>query len=147
MTISFQHSIRVPQSPHEVFVLLDDTTKVPLWLKRCEGVAKVGGGPHKVGDKLRYAYNEGGHRGVMDGVIVAFEPDRRLSYKYFDKTMQVCVDLVMEPDGSGTRLKHLIDITPNSIMARLMAPLFRMKLPKQTRQTMENIRELLASER
>jgi hypothetical protein len=31
-------------------------------------------------------------------------------------------------------------------MAKLMSPMFRMKLPKQTVQTMENIRALLAKE-
>ncbi len=147
MAIIFEHSIEVPQSPHVVFTLLDDYTKVPLWLKRCEGVAKQGNGPHQVGDKLRYAYHEGGKRGVMDGIIVAFEPDQHMSYKYYDKMMQVAVEFRMAPSEEGTRLTHRIDITPHSFMAKLMTPLFKMRLPKQTRQTMENIRALLASGR
>ncbi len=146
MSIVFEHGIDVPHSPHAVFTLLDDYSKVPLWLKRCEGVAKQGRGPNAVGDKLRYAYKEGGHHGVMDGVIVAYEPDRLLDYKYHDQMMQVAVTFRMAPMGEGTRLTHRIEIVPNSFMAKLMSPLIRIKLPKQTRLTMENIRKLLANE-
>lgn len=146
MTIAFEHSIDLPQTPHEVFALLDDYKKVPLWLNRCEGLAKQGTGPNKVGDKLRYAYCEAGKHGLMDGVIVAQEEDRLLSYKYYDKMMQVAVDFRMEPSDTGTRLTHRIEIKPNSFIAKLMTPMFRMKLPKQTMLAMESLRKLLAAE-
>ncbi|ESQ83908.1 hypothetical protein AEAC466_11305 [Asticcacaulis sp. AC466] len=144
MAITFEHGIDLPHSPHEVFTLLDDYSKVPLWLKRCEGVAKQGTGPNKVGDKLRYAYNEAGRHGLMDGVITAYETDRHMAYRYFDKMMAVAVEFRMAPNGEGTRLTHRIEITPHSFMAKLMTPMFRMKLPRQTVQTMENVRALLA---
>ena len=146
MTIAFEHSIDLPQTPYQVFAVLDDYKKVPLWLKRCEGVAKQGTGPNKVGDKLRYAYCEAGRHGLMDGVIVTQDENQRLSYKYYDKMMQVFVDFRMEPSESGTRLTHRIEITPNSFMAKLMAPMIRMKLPQQTISAMESLRQLLASE-
>ncbi|MBW8881409.1 MAG: SRPBCC family protein [Asticcacaulis sp.] len=146
MTIAFEHSIDLPQSPHQVFLILDDYKKVPLWLKRCEGVAKQGAGANKVGDKLRYAYCEAGRHGVMDGVITAQDEDSRLAYKYYDKMMQVTVEFRMEPTDTGTRLTHRIEITPNSFMAKLMAPMIRMKLPKQTVGAMESLRSLLATE-
>ncbi|ESQ75174.1 SRPBCC family protein [Asticcacaulis sp. AC402] len=146
MAIAFEHSIDLPQSPAEVFGVLDDYKKTPLWLNRCEGVAKQGTGPNKVGDKLRYAYCEHGKHGLMDGVIVTQDPDSRLSYKYYDKMMQVFVDFRLEPDGTGTRLTHRIEITPHSFMAKLMSPMFRMKLPGQTVAAMEALRALLARE-
>ncbi|MGA9659657.1 MAG: SRPBCC family protein [Asticcacaulis sp.] len=150
MSISFECGIDLPQPPHQVFSLLDDYAKVPLWLKRCEGVAKQGAGPNQVGDKLRYAYCEGGRHGLMDGVITAYEPDRHAAYRYYDKMMQVFVEFRMEPieimGNQGTRLTHRIDITPHAFMARLMSPVFKMKLPAQTRQTLQNMRDLLAKE-
>ncbi|EGF90895.1 polyketide cyclase / dehydrase and lipid transport family protein [Asticcacaulis biprosthecium C19] len=146
MAIVFEHSIDVPQSPNQVFSLIDDYKKVPLWAIRCEGVAKQGAGPNKVGDKLRYAYCEHGKHGLMDGVIVTQDQDSRLSYKYYDKMMQVFVDFRLEPDGAGTRLTHRIEITPHSFMAKLMSPMYRMKLPKQTVAAMAALKALLAKE-
>ena len=146
MAIVFEHGIDLPQSPHQVFTLLDDFSKTPLWLERCEGVVKHGTGPHAAGDKLRYAYKEGGHHGVMDGVIVAYEPDAHLSYHYRDTLMAVAVDFRLTMQGEGTHLLHRIEIAPQSFIAKLMAPLIRSKLPKQTITAMENLRRLLARE-
>ena len=147
MTIVFEHGIDLPQTPHQVFIFLDDFKKVPLWLKRCEGVAKEGHGPNKVGDKLRYAYREGNHHGVMDGNIVTHEADRRLGYKYYDSMFSVTVDFHMEPKtggDEGTRLVHRIEIKPHSLMAKLIGISVRGRIPKQTVVAMENIRNLLA---
>lgn len=146
MSIVFEHGIDLPQTPGAVFACLDDFKRVPLWLKRCEGVAKQGQGPNKVGDKLRYAYAEGGKHRIMDGIIATYEPDRQLSYRYYDKMMQVFVDFQMESQGAGTRLTHRIEVVPNSFLAKLMSPLFRIKIPKQTILAMENLRLLLAAE-
>ena len=149
MAIVFEHGIDLPQSPHQVFLFLDDFKKVPLWLKRCEGVAKEGHGPNKVGDKLRYAYREGNHHGVMDGDIVTYEADRRLGYKYYDAMFSVAVDFRMEPKtggGEGTRLIHRIEIKPHSLMAKLIGFSVRNRIPKQTKTAMENIRILLAQD-
>lgn len=146
MAIVFEHGIDLPQSPQQVFAFLDDFKKVPLWLKRCEGVAKEGRGPNQKGDRLRYAYCESGHHGVMDGDIIVHEPDRHLGYRYYDRMMSVNVDFRMEPAGQGTRLVHRIEIKPHSLMARIMAPMIRNRIPKQTIMAMENVRSLLAQE-
>ncbi len=146
MAIVFEHGIDLPQSPHQVFVFLDDFKKTPLWLKRCEGVAKEGHGPNRVGDKLRYAYREGNHHGIMDGNIVAHEEDRQLGYRYYDAMFSVAVEFRMEPKpDAGTRLTHRIEIKPHSLMAKLIGFSVRNRIPKQTRMAMENIRNLLAS--
>ncbi len=147
MVIVFEHGIDLPQSPAQVFAVLDDFSRLPQWLKRCEGLAKQGPGPNAAGDKLRYAYCEGGRHGVMDGVIVAHEPGRRLTCRYYDKMFQVTVDfMVSSGDGGGTHLIHHIEIKPNSFMAKLMAPMIRARIPQQTIGSMEALRGLLAAE-
>jgi carbon monoxide dehydrogenase subunit G len=147
MAIVFEHGIDLPQTPQQVFVFLDDFKKVPLWLKRCEGVAKEGHGPNKVGDKLRYAYREGNHHGVMDGNIVGYEAGRHLSYKYYDAMFSVAVEFRIEPKaGEGTRLTHRIEIKPHSLMAKIIGLSVKGRIPKQTVAAMENIRALLAQQ-
>jgi len=145
VSIVFEHTVDLPQPPHEVFAFLDDFKKVPLWLKRCEGVAKCGQGPNREGDKLRYAYFEGGRHRIMDGVITGHEADRRLAYRYFDKLMQVFIEFRMEPTETGTRLFHRVEIVPHYWLAKLLAPMFRMRLPRQTKEAMEGMRAMLAA--
>ncbi len=147
MAIAFEHAIELPQPPARVFALLDDFSRLPQWLKPCEGLAKLGTGPNAAGDKLRYAYAQGGRHGVMDGVIAAREPDRRLTCKYYDRLFTVVVDFrVSDGETGGTHLVHHIEITPNSFMAKLMSPMIRGQLPRQTIDSMEALRRLLAAE-
>ncbi|MDI7775057.1 SRPBCC family protein [Asticcacaulis sp. EMRT-3] len=144
MTLVCETHIDLPQAPAQVFALLDDFSRVPDWLTRCEGLAKQGHGPNAAGDKLRYAYVEGGKHRLMDGVILTHDAPYRMTCRYFDKMMQVIVDFQLEPSGNGTRLTHRIEIMPQSFMARLLTPMIRAKLPQQTKQAMESLRGLLA---
>lgn len=146
MPIVFEHAIDVPQPPQRVFAVLDDFSLLSKWLKPCTGLGKQGTGPNKTGDKLRYAYVQGGRHGVMDGIIVTHDADRRLCCKYYDRIFQVVVDFRLAPaeQGDGTHLVHRIEIIPNTFMGKLMSPLIKGSLPKQTRESMESLRRLLA---
>ena len=145
MSIPFDHTIDVPQDPAAVFAFLDDLSLTPQWLGPCVGLEKLSPGPNAVGDKLKYEHEQGGRRGVMDGEITARESGKRLAFRYWDSSFEVVIDFRMEPSGNGTRLTHLIDITPKSFMTKLMTPMIRGALPKQTTDAMEKVREMLAA--
>jgi hypothetical protein len=82
----------------------------------------------------------------MEGEILIREPNRRLMCRYADKTFQVDVDFRVSPAAEGAQLTHLIEITPKTWLVRMMAPLIRMGLPKQTREAMEGLKRVLESE-
>jgi uncharacterized protein YndB with AHSA1/START domain len=144
MPIHFEHTIEVPQSPAQVFGALNDVTLTPKWLARCTGIEVLTPGPLAVGSKLRYSYRDGGRSGKMDGELIEQVKGQKLSYHYEDRMMSVGVHFSMQPAGSGTRLTHAIDIAPKTFMARLISPLIRRGLPKQTITAMESLRRLLA---
>lgn len=146
MAIEFEHTIDLPQSPAQVFALLDDFSKTPQWLARCTGIVVLTLEGKAVGTKLRYSYKDGRRTGVMDGQIVERTPGQKLGYQYEDKMMQVGVRFLMEPAGAGTRLTHSIDITPKTFFAKLLSPFIRKQLPGQTITAMESLRKLLAAE-
>ena len=146
MSIHFEHSIDVEQSPERVFALLDDFSQTPKWLARCTGIQILTPGPLAVGSKLRYGYREGGRSGEMDGELVARDPGERLGYKYWDKMMEVSVNFHMGSSpqpGAATRLVHTIEIAPKTFLAKLFSPMIRRQLPKQTITAMESLRALL----
>lgn len=143
MSIHFSHTIDLAHEPKKVFALLDDLAATPKWLERCTGIEKIDPGPNVEGAKLRYSYRDGGRTGTMEGEIVGRLADERLTFRYFDKMMEVAVDFHVTAAAAGSRLTHTIDITPRTFFARLFSPFIRRGLPKQTISAMERLRSLL----
>ena len=95
---------------------------------------------------LRYAYREGSYTGVMEGEIVARVPGERLTCSYRDKLLAVTVDFRMTRIATGTRLTHAIEIVPQTLLARLMAPIIRGHLPGQTTVALERLKSAIEAE-
>ena len=145
MAIQFQHALDVARGPEQAFAVLDDLSATPKWLERCTGIEKLTPGPNAAGQKLKYSYKEGGRSGVMDGEITARTPNEHLSFRYWDKMMDVTVDFKVSKAVTGARLVHTIEITPKTLFAKMLSPMIRRQLPKQTTTAMEKLRTLLES--
>ena len=143
MPIHYEHGVDVAVTPERAFALLDDVSRTPDWLERCVRLEKLTPEPNAVGTKLRYSYREGSRTGVMDGEIATRTPNERLTFHYADKMMDVIVDFRMSPNSSGTRLVHAITIAPKTFFAKLLTPLIRWTLPKQTIAAMTKLKGLL----
>jgi polyketide cyclase/dehydrase/lipid transport protein len=143
MAIHFEHAVDVKTSPERAFEVLDDLGQTPSWLVRCTGLEKLTPGPNAVGHKLKYDYKDGGRVGTMDGEIVARTLNERLTCRYADKMMEVTIDFLVTKANGGARLAHTIDIKPKTFFAKLLSPLIRRQLPKQTIGAMERLRSLL----
>jgi hypothetical protein len=79
----------------------------------------------------------------MAGEIVSRTPGERLHCKYFDKAFEVSVDLRVAGAPEGTLSTHIIEITPKTFMGKLMSPLIRLGLGKQTRDAAANLKKVL----
>ena len=145
MPISCEHSVDVPVTPERAFALIDDLAQTPKWLGPCRSLDKVTPGPNAIGDKLRYAYSQGGRSGTMDGEILERKANERLVCRYRDTQMDVLVDLRVSPIAGGARLTHAITITPQTMMGKMMTPIIQMALPKQTKEAMENLKRILTT--
>ena len=82
----------------------------------------------------------------MTGEIVARDPGRRLHCRYSDRMFDVSVDLGVEAEEGETITTHTIAITPKTLLGRLMSPLIRMGLKRQTLEAASNLRRLLESQ-
>ncbi len=145
MTIRYEHAIEVECSPSTAFAFLDDLPRTPQWLGPARNWkssfrAKPGG------DKLHYEYSQAGQNGTMQGEIVERVVDQKLVCKYIDKMMEVIVDFSIVPNGEHTRLEHVITMTPQSFMMKMMAPMIRLAVPKQTTDAMSEIKRMIESE-
>jgi hypothetical protein len=81
----------------------------------------------------------------MAGEIIARTPGGRLHCKYFDTMFDVSVDLRVSPAAEGALTTHVIEITPKTFLGKLMSPLIRLGIGKQTREAAANLKKLLES--
>jgi hypothetical protein len=143
--IRYEYSETVRTTPARAFAAIDNLPLTSQWLPPCVSLEKVGSGPNAPGDKLRYVYKQGGQEGEMAGEIIARSPGERLHCKYFDSAFDVSVDLRVGPASDGAVTTHVIEITPKKFPAKLMSPLIRLGLGKQTREAAANLKKLLES--
>lgn len=146
MAIQYRHEEFIQITPERVFAVIDDLPRTANWLPPCVSLEKEGDGPNAVGDKLRYTYKQGGRQAKMAGIILARIPDERLHCKYFDNMFEVSVDLRVAAKEDGTMTTHIIEISPKTMMGKLIGPLIRLGLGKQTRQAATNLKKLLETE-
>jgi hypothetical protein len=146
MPIRYEHVEQVRTTPEHAFAAIDNLPLTAKWLPPCVSLEKVGAGPNAPGDRLRYVYKQGGREGEMDGEILVRTPGERLHCKYFDRAFDVSVDLRVAAAPDGVLTTHIIEITPKTWTGKLMSPLIRLGLGKQTREAAANLRKLLEAD-
>jgi len=145
MTVSYQHEVIIHRMPAEVFAVIDDLPQTAKWLPPCVSLEKVGDGPSAEGDALHYVYRQGSKTAEMAGRILARQQDARLHCLYSDAMFDVSVDLQVATHAEGTLSSHQITMTPKTLFGRLLQPLIRLGLGKQTRDAATNLKTLLES--
>lgn len=145
MAIQYQCEEFVRTTPNHAFATIDDLPLTAKWLPPCVSLEKEGDGPNAVGDRIRYVYTQGGRQSEMAGEIVARVPGERLHCRYFDSMFDVSVDLQVSAEEEGTRTRHAVEISPKTLFGKLMVPLIRIGLRKQTREAAANLKRLLES--
>lgn len=143
MPVRYEHAETVRTTPERAFALIDDLPRTAEWLPPCVSLEKLGPGPSAAGDALRYVFKQGGRQSEMAGVIVARTPGERLVCRYTDKAFEVLVDLAVSAAPGGAVTTHVIEITPKTFFGRLLSPLIRLGLGKQTRDAARNLKKLL----
>ncbi len=143
MSIRYQYVETVATSPEQAFAAIDDLPLTAKWLPPCVSLSKVGDGPNAPGDKLRYVYRQGGRQDEMMGEILERIPGERLHCKYSDRMFDVSVDLCVAAAPGGAVTTHIIEIIPKTLLGKLMSPLIRLGLGKQTRDAAANLKKLL----
>jgi hypothetical protein len=83
----------------------------------------------------------------MEGEILARVPGERLQCKYSDRSFDILVELQVAAVPGGTLITQIIDISPKTFIGRLMSPLIRLGMRKQTRKAAAPVQRVDASRR
>lgn len=143
MSVSFTHTIDVPEPADRVFAVIDDPVRTPEWLARCIVMEKLTPGPVGVGTQLRYSFRDAGREGVMEGEVTEREENVRFAMRFADKDVVALIGFHIAPAEGGCALTHSIELQPQTLVTRLFSPLIRRQLPKQTIRAMEALRSLV----
>lgn len=146
MSVHYQHTVTVATTPERAFAMIDNLPTTAKWLPPCVSLAKVSEGQNAPGDKLLYVFKQGGRQSEMHGEILDRVPGERLHCKYTDSSFDVWVDLRIAPAASGAITTHTITISPKTLVGKLMRPLIRLGVGKQTRDAATNLKTLLETE-
>lgn len=143
MPIRCEHEEFVRTSPERAFAAIDDLPLTAQWLPPCVSLTKIGDGPNNPGDTLEYVYRQGRQTGRMTGRIVDRISGERLHCIYEDSMFAVSVDLRVAPAPEGTKMTHIIEMTPKKLIAKLFTPLVKLGIRKQTTDAAVNLKKLL----
>lgn len=142
--IQCETTCEVAGSPDAVFAFVDEAANAPRWLGRCVRIEPLSPPPKGVGSRLRYIYRDRGRTGSMDGEVTAYQPGRQLAMRYGDRMVEVAVSFRFAPAPGGTRIDHAIEITPRSLLARVMQPMIRTWTARQLERDTAALRAVLA---
>ena len=111
------------------------------WLSRCtKSSSSIRGRTRSVRSCATH-YLQGEKPGTMTRFDRRARPRRdHIAFRYNDRMFDVTIDFMLVASTAGTKLTQQIDIVPTSLVGRLLQPLIRRVLPKQTVTDLEKLR-------
>jgi len=125
MALHFEERVEVRRSPAQCFAFVDDFANAPRWNELCVALVREG-------DGLIYTYKQGRGQAVMNGFIVERDPPRRLLLGFSDRMFEIEIGFRFDAIPGGTRIEHTLQLEPRSFLVKLMSPLLRRVMKKQT---------------
>lgn len=101
--IQISNSIDISRPVNEVFGFVADFGNNPSW-QPVESVTRTSNGPLGVGTTFKQRFLMMGTPYDLDGVITAYEPDRRITFRYASPVFEWQGDYLFEPVPNSTRV-------------------------------------------
>lgn len=129
--------IRIARPPGDVWAVVSDLDTHKEWRPAIVELTQVSDGPLTVGSRLREVLSWRGRELVLDDVVTALEPPRRLGIHGGWKAADFDLDLLLEPDGDGTLVTMDWPLHPKSLLLKVAAPFLGGTMRKATREELE----------
>jgi len=119
---TFQNTVTIARPADEVFAFLADLRNIPAWNYAIERTVPTSPGPAGVGATYRQARTIP-RPGEEDLQITVFQPPARLAIQGQIGPFQATTSYLLEPAAGGTRLTNTVELEPESVLLRPLAPL------------------------
>lgn len=139
------HSIEISRSPEDVFAYLADVERQPEWQGGVVSVGLEGGGPMKVGARVRTTRRVGRGERTLTLEATEYDPPRTFAFRGIDGPIRPIGKGTVEPLEGGARSRHtfVLDFEGHGI-GKVLVPLVvrrqaRKELPENHRRLKERL--------
>jgi uncharacterized protein YndB with AHSA1/START domain len=141
--IQIANHIDIERPVSKVFEFVADVENNPQWMP-VKSVQKLLDAPVGVGTKFKQKFALMGKDYELDGVITAFEPDKKISFVYQSSIFNWRGDYLFEPVEKGTRVSARGNVALTGIF-KLMETNFAPKIRKLINNTSPRLKQILES--
>jgi uncharacterized protein YndB with AHSA1/START domain len=141
--IQISNTIEIARPVKQVFDFVADVENNPKWMP-VKGVKKISDGATGKGMKFKQQFALMGNSYELEGVITAFEPNKKISFTYTSPVFVWRGDYLFQPTSKGTRLSARGNVTLAGPL-KLMETMFAPKIRKLINDTAPNLKRILES--
>jgi hypothetical protein len=138
------HAVSIPAAPERVFPWMLDVDKVPLWVEGVSAYDLIGGGELGQGARLRQTLTVSGFTMTAEAEVVAYDPPGHAATRSVSNGIAVRIDYRVDPEGDGSRVTQSIELEPQSLKARMIAPMVRGQMDAKLPADLERLRQRLS---
>jgi carbon monoxide dehydrogenase subunit G len=140
-------SVMIDRSPEEIWDVVSDLDTHTEWRPAVKELRQVSDGPLDVGSRIREVLDWRGREIVIDDVVTAFEPSRRLGIRGGWRAADFEVDFRLEPAGDATVVTMDWPFYPKSLLVKIAAPFMGGAMRKATREELELLKAYVEARR
>ncbi len=113
----------ISASPERVFALLTDVERWPETMVAIERIDMLTEGPVDLGTRFRETRTMFGREAIEEMTVAEISPPQRFVLTATNRGTAYRAEHLLEAHDAGTRLRLIFDGTPQTLAARLLAPL------------------------
>ncbi|MHB8234646.1 MAG: SRPBCC family protein [Solirubrobacteraceae bacterium] len=141
--IDFTIETDIARSPADVFAFITDPDKLPSWQTNTISAVVEGGGPLRIGTRLREVHLGPGGKQLVSLVEVSeLEPDRLFSLRMIEGPLPVDARIVLAPSELGTHMRFTVRGEPSGPL-RFLRPVMSAALKRQFREHCATLKRVL----
>lgn len=139
--IQISNSIEIALPVAQVFEFVAEVDNNPKWMP-VQSVQKLSKGPVGVGTQFKQQFVLMGTTYTLDGVITAFEPNKKISFSYVSSVFTWRGDYLFEAIPTGTRVSARGNVSLTGLL-KMMETNFAPKIRRLINDTSPKLKKIL----